>query len=534
MSTKVTVSETALRELVREALNNRNFGSVLVEENTENAVVNVSNVVDQSATLTDPGNPNYVPNNRAELQVAVKALSDDLPDEKVSDVYEKLVGALNVSKDKVEPEEKMKKDDTKVESVVRAAIRKHLQEQDNLTQAYPPPRKFSKKPKNFGPVVGPMPPVQKIPAGVHGGEYNRRADKQKADLQKVLKKTNVEDDFGGGKATDEALPPTGSKNTMMTDVSGASFQEIADELGFSVAGAKQAVDKALQKAQWVGSIGETNPEDLEIIVLTSMNDYIKVLSKTGELSAADIQLMKDHPDIVRELDGFREFLDRAVRKARKPDGLENPLGESKKRNKKSLRENSESLVSLEEVQEAVSEWEHSGSSTDIGDFLDFKFNEREFSEEAIEHLYEQFPEEMAKKEQGLDETEELKTTGEPECPVCHGENTHLNVHSNEIECADCDASFPVVEHVSKVKKESRTIRKGNLKIVLEKAGDGLTKKCKFCNQDVKVATTTAGEYFDAHTKSDGSDCHGSKSRTAAAAVSESKQRKVTPKKKLQE
>lgn len=521
----MTVSETALRELVREALNNQKFGSVIVEDN--DAVVNVSNVVDSSAAVTDPGDPNYVPNNRVELQVAIKALSDDLPDEKVPDVYQKLVGALNVSKEKneVESEDKMKKEETKVESVVRAAIRKHLQEQESITQAYPPPRKFSKKPKNFGPVVGPLPPVQKIPAGVHGGEYNRRADKQKADLQKVLKKTNIEDDFGGGKSADEALP-TGPKNTMMTDVSGASFQEIADELGFSVAGAKQAVDKALAKAQWVGSMGETNPEDLEIIVLTSMNDYIKMLSKTGELSAADIQLMKDHPDIVRELDGFREFLDRAVRKARKPEGLENPLGESKKNKKKSLRENSDALVSLEEVNAALSEWEHSGSSTDLSSFLDVTFGEREFSEEAIESLYEKFPEEMEKAEHGISETEELVTTGEPECPVCHGGNTHLNPHSNEIECADCDDSFPVVEHVSKVKKESRTIRKGNLKIVLEKAGDGLSKKCKFCNQDVKVVTTTAGEYFDAHTKPDGSDCHGSKSRTSAAAVSESKKRKL--------
>lgn len=455
MSTKVIVSEVALRELVREALDNQKFGSVILEDN-ESPAVNVSNVVDSSAALTDPGDPNYVPNNRVELQVAIKALSDDLPDEKVPDVYQKLVGALNVSKDKneVESEDKMKKEETKVESIVRAAIRKHLQEQEVVTQAYPPPKKFSKKPKNFGPVVGPLPPVQKIPAGVHGGEYNRRADKQKADLQKVLKKTNIEDDFGGGKSSDDALP-TGPKNTMMTDVSGASFQDIANELGFSVAGAKQAVDKALQKAQWVGSMQETNPEDMEIIVLTSMNDYIKMLSKTGELSSADIQLMKDHPDIVRELDGFREFLDRAIRKARKPEGLENPLGES-----------------------------------------------------------------------SMYETEELVTTGEPECPVCHGGNTHLNSSSNEIECTDCDDSFPVVQHEPQVKKESRTIRKGNLKIVLEKAGEGLTKKCKFCNQDVKVATTTAGEYFDAHKKSDGSDCHGSKSRTSAAAVSESKKRKL--------
>jgi len=539
MSTQVIVSEEAIRELVREVLANKSLGSVLVSEHESDEemmpVVNVSNVVDPSAALTDPDNPNYKPNNSVELQVAVKALSDDLPTEKVPEVYDTLVGAIKVSKEKEDSkvEEKMKNKnvDTKTESAIRLAIRKHLQEAGNLTQAYPPPKRFSKKPKNFGPVVGPMPPVQKIPAGVHGGEYNRKVDKYKGDLQKILREPNSAiDDFGGGADEGDALPATHSKNTMMTDVSGASFQDIAKELGFSVAGAKQAVDKALLKAQWAADMQDKNPEDMEIIVLTSMNDYIKVLSKTGELSSADIQLMKDHPDIVRELDGFREFLDRAVRKARKPDGIENPLGESKKK-KKTLRENSEgSLVSLDEMSAALSEWEHSGSSTDLSSFLDYTFDEREFSKEAIEFAYEHFPEEMAAAEgDHSDAPRSDASLDVVDCPVCHGDNTHLNAKTNEIECKDCDDSFPVVEHVSKVKKESRTIRKGNLKIVLEKAGDSASKKCKFCNQDVKVATTTAGEYFDEHKKSDGSDCHGSKSRTAAAAVSEGKGGTYRPK-----
>jgi len=55
-----------------------------------------------------------------------------------------------------------------------------------------------------------------------------------------------------------------------------------------------------------------------------------MLNKTGELTAADVQLMKDHPDIVRELDGFREYLHNTIRRAMKakPEDLEDPLGES--------------------------------------------------------------------------------------------------------------------------------------------------------------------------------------------------------------
>jgi hypothetical protein len=103
---------------------------------------------------------------------------------------------------------------------------------------------------------------------------------------------------------------------MMTDVGGASFKDIAAEMGYaSESGAKQAVEKALEKARFVAT---TDPTEIEIVTLTAMNDYIETLRKSGELSAADVQLMKDHPAIVAELDGFREFLDRALKKAQKP------------------------------------------------------------------------------------------------------------------------------------------------------------------------------------------------------------------------
>lgn len=107
------------------------------------------------------------------------------------------------------------------------------------------------------------------------------------------------------------------KHNTMADVEGSSFEQIASELGFAVSGAKQAVDKAMQKAQWLGAMHLERPDDIEITILTAMNDYVKFLAKTGELTPEDVQLLKDHPDIVRTLDGFREFLDKYVRRERK-------------------------------------------------------------------------------------------------------------------------------------------------------------------------------------------------------------------------
>lgn len=297
----VTVSENALREFIRDAINN----DIKVDDGCEQPV-NVNDVVDPSAVVTDPSNLNFKPTNSVELQVAVKALSDDLPTDQVSTLYDELVTAFNNTKSKNDRNSKMKTDDkdVKTESKIRAAVRKHIKEA------------FPRREKNFGPVVGPLPPVQKIPAGVHGGEYMRKIEKSKKDMKAILK-SDIVDDFGGAEEVEVDSPTDRKVNNTVSDVEGTSFQDIATELGFSVAGAKQAVDKALAKAQWVSQMQMQAPEDLELIVLTSMNDYIKMLSKTGELSSADVKLMKDHPDIVRDLDGFREFLDRALRRARK-------------------------------------------------------------------------------------------------------------------------------------------------------------------------------------------------------------------------
>lgn len=561
MAQKITVTRTALRELVSELLDNKKFGQVCLEEVDD--PVDVNPVVDQSAILTDPSNPNYKPNNKAEFQVAVKALSDDLPDEKVSDVYEKLVGALDVPDEKEDTMKNKKTTgtksatkDTAAESLIRLAVRKQLQELNIVSEA-----PFDKKPKNFGPVVGPLPPVTKIPAGVHGSEYMSKFDKSKKDLKKIMKNP-VEDPL---EDTTSDVPERAKFNTV-SDVSGASFQDIAKDLGFSVAGAKQAVDKAMLKAQWVADMQDKSPEDLEIIVLSSMNDYIKMLSRSGELSASDVALMKAHPDIVRDLDGFREFLDKSIRRARGGEKLYNPtapasaspeesgaeassepaapkaprepkaskdsykvykggqkyngasvvtrykgkvfgkmgasefkpgesgivspedgklkvkkptgdhtqvwepVGESRSRTRTIKKSPltivletmgspvDEDLVSRSEVEQLVS----SGASSitdpvSLESALNDAFGDREFSPEALEYMYDVFPDIMQSLE-GLEpsaEEQEYHHTGDAPCPTCGSANTH-QAEADEIYCADCDSTFPLVLTARKRINERRS------------------------------------------------------------------------------
>lgn len=310
---QVTVSEEALRELVREALDGGHLGNLTMPE--EEPPVNVNDVVDPNACVTDPINPDFVPQTKPELDVALKQLVKDVPIDHVPAVYKAIDAVVRDDVAREKEDDEMKKaaqgGTTQVEEAVRLAIRKMLQEAE-------------------------LPPVKKIPMGVHGAEYMRRMEKTRSDLAKSLGSKQTDDELEPEAPEDGPLPDQGGKRKAYkstavggtADVGGASFQDIAKELGLSVAGAKRAVDQALAKAQWMAQ--DIDPDDLEILVLQSMNRYIDMLQKTGELSAADVQLMKDHPDIVRDLDGFREYLDGELKKSRKEgQKLYDPIGESK-------------------------------------------------------------------------------------------------------------------------------------------------------------------------------------------------------------
>lgn len=289
---RVLITESSLRELLKEMMDS-------------SAPVNVSPVVDPQAAETDPMNPNFSPSNKIELMSALRSLVGSIEDEDSSGVYVAIKDAIEEKEDEDVPEEKeneMKKQN--VEESVREIVRKMLLEaQDDEEMDMPN-----------------LPPVKKIPVGVHGSEYMKRFEKAKSDLQKTLSKTRDEEDFV---SADEPAAGRSRKNVMMSDVGGASFKDIAKEMGFAAeSGAKQAVEKALSKAKFVMKMDMFQPEELEIMVLQSMNDYIDVLKNTGELDPSEVKMLKDNPGIVRELDGFREFLDKTLRKARKDQDVE--------------------------------------------------------------------------------------------------------------------------------------------------------------------------------------------------------------------
>ena len=295
---KVVVSKESVRQRIREILTTPGMGWQSTGD-LGTAPVSVSSVVDPSASKTDPGNSKHVPTNRMELRAAVSNMIDDISDDEVIDFYSSFKDVILSNEENEEKEEQEMRNSKKVEEMVRRSIRRML-----MNEAGP----YRDTGLSYsGPMVGnpaPRAGMQSCETCEGTGELPNGADCPEC------------------KGTGQ-VKAGGRKNLMMTDVSGASFKDIATEMGYaSESGAKKAVELALQKARFVATMDEN---ELEIIVLTAMNDYVEKLNKTGELSPADVKLLKDHPNIVSELDGFREFLDGVLRKARKSQPLYNPI-----------------------------------------------------------------------------------------------------------------------------------------------------------------------------------------------------------------
>ena len=79
------INESELRLLTKVLLENKFTGSQIIKVNP---------VVDQSAAITDPSNPDYKPNSKQELQVALTAMVNNSSDDKVSNIYDVLKQAF--------------------------------------------------------------------------------------------------------------------------------------------------------------------------------------------------------------------------------------------------------------------------------------------------------------------------------------------------------------------------------------------------------------------------------------------------------
>lgn len=290
----------------------------------------VSAVVDPSAAVTDPGNPNFRPTNRNELRAAISDMINSISDDCAEEIFDAMKSAIEKTQ-----EDKDMKTDKKVEEAIRLAIRKIISE------ARPRP-KFKDVP--VGPVTNPrgITPTR-YPAGMAGGEATRKFEKMKAGMHQSLDKTLRDAESAEMLRSDEPAAGRTRKNVMQTDVGGSSFKEIAEEMGYaSESGAKQAVERILSKVKYRLTIPE---DELDIIVLTTLSDAIEALADLDDVDDTvdsaftpdELEELKNNPETLASWPEFREKLDKRLTRAQKryekskEQGEEETFEESAKR-----------------------------------------------------------------------------------------------------------------------------------------------------------------------------------------------------------
>jgi len=179
-----------------------------------------------------------------------------------------------------------------------------------------------------------LPPVRKIPAGVHGPEYLRRRaaarngsnvprgfdfhpSYARPDATAGLGSLSASEAYDGDDEPDyegHLTKAARQVHSLGQDPDGDTFAAIAHELGMSVAGAKNVVDTALSKARFLATLPEG---ELDLLVVAAVADYVGQLAGSGELSDAEVKELRDNPEAVAGLDGFREFLGRRLKAARR-------------------------------------------------------------------------------------------------------------------------------------------------------------------------------------------------------------------------
>lgn len=287
----IIVNESVLRRLVNELFDGtaEDYALELTPEPAGGAKVNA--VVDPSAAETDPMNPDYRPQNATELGVAMRTLTHDLPDEQASRVYDLV---------------KQNLDDKKADEKVPEATEEET-------------------------------PDMKSTDAITGTKTGTRSgNKQAEGVVRAMIRHVLSEEWEGYDAVVNGEDDDDKPLKAPIDKGEDKLAALASELGMAVSGAKQFVHKAEMRFKFLrqelpkGHPSSPGPRlgkdkngkdyenfnDMEVLILKAWADYIDLLKTTDDdITAADVQLMLDHPEVALELDGFRIFLQEYIEEA---------------------------------------------------------------------------------------------------------------------------------------------------------------------------------------------------------------------------
>lgn len=342
---KTLISESAIRELVREALDTHPpYDAALILQDEELPVV-VNPSVDDSLVAIDvsPVDVQFVPRDKTEFELAIKSMAKNLPDDVIPMLYAKVRETMLDTQEKCDgpeglgdTEEMIKRDNARLgmHESLRKAIRKILSEEkpqrDIRGMVVDPPEETGDE--MLDPAFNTDDEEFPVPLSADNDDRGAPGIDEPTDFE------NEPTSNGQGLATDdididdldsdwdpEPLPVSTKKKrhydtgfSTEYDIDGDIHDKIAKELGISVSGAKRLEATGLGKLQYMMGLDE---DDVIDIIDAAAKDYVKYLNKSGELTPDDVKLMLRNTDIVAELDGFRDFLHKYIRKEMQKDDV---------------------------------------------------------------------------------------------------------------------------------------------------------------------------------------------------------------------
>jgi hypothetical protein len=112
------------------------------------------------------------------------------------------------------------------------------------------------------------------------------------------------------------------KYTTFKQLEGEPLETIAKEVGVSKERVRQLVPLAMERFKDLHPDAEgPATKELEDTVSLAVEDYIDYLKGSGELSLQDVWLLRSHPELIADLDEFRDkflpkYLDSLIKKTK--------------------------------------------------------------------------------------------------------------------------------------------------------------------------------------------------------------------------
>ena len=100
------------------------------------------------------------------------------------------------------------------------------------------------------------------------------------------------------------------------------YKDIAQATGLSTSGARGEEVRAVKRYIFLMNLADVAQDDYATLVANATDDYITYLSRSGGLSDEEVQELKQNPDLVQELEGFRDHMRKNVTRSAKEKGID--------------------------------------------------------------------------------------------------------------------------------------------------------------------------------------------------------------------